>query len=145
MVPSYPSIRFNDMLGQLSRYGWKVEQTEYVHWRARLEEHVLSSGSDSVEDNALFPLLHFVLDDLPTSTKSPELDDRHTQAILDAASEGQAQNTVMGVGRSLVGLYFAWLLAVGFLPPPSSSDAEPLPKLANIGAEMKAIGRGSAN
>lgn len=144
-VTNHPSIRFNDMLGQLSRYGWKVEQTEYVHWRARLEEHVLSSGSDSVEDNALFPLLHFVLDDLPTSTKSPELDDRHTQAILDAASEGQAQNTVMGVGRSLVGLYFAWLLAVGFLPPPSSSDAEPLPKLANIGAEMKAIGRGSAN
>ncbi|SPC66959.1 probable LYS2 - L-aminoadipate-semialdehyde dehydrogenase, large subunit [Ustilago sp. UG-2017b] len=144
-VTNHPSIRFNDMLGQLSRYGWKVEQTEYVHWRARLEEHVLSSGSGSVEDNALFPLLHFVLDDLPTSTKSPELDDRHTQAILDAASEGQAQNTVMGVGRSLVGLYFAWLLAVGFLPPPSSSDAEPLPKLANIGAEMKAIGRGSAN
>ncbi|KAJ1029626.1 hypothetical protein NDA13_002870 [Ustilago tritici] len=144
-VTNHPSIRFNDMLGQLSRYGWKVEQTEYVHWRARLEEHVLSSGSGSVEDNALFPLLHFVLDDLPTSTKSPELDDRHTQAILDAASEGQAQNTVMGVGRSLVSLYFAWLLAVGFLPPPSSSDAEPLPKLANIGAEMKAIGRGSAN
>ncbi|SOV04481.1 probable LYS2 - L-aminoadipate-semialdehyde dehydrogenase, large subunit [Ustilago sp. UG-2017a] len=144
-VTNHPSIRFNDMLGQLSRYGWKVEQTEYVHWRARLEEHILSSGSGSVEDNALFPLLHFVLDDLPTSTKSPELDDRHTQAILDAASEGQAQNTVMGVGRSLVGLYLAWLLAVGFLPPPSSSDAEPLPKLANIGAEMKAIGRGSAN
>ena len=144
-VTNHPSIRFNDMLGQLSRYGWKVEKTEYVHWRARLEEHVLNSGAGSVEDNALFPLLHFVLDDLPTSTKSPELDDRHTQAILDAASEGQAQGTVMGVDRSLVATYLAWLLAVGFLPPPASTDAEPLPKLANIGVEMKAIGRGSAN
>ncbi|EST07660.1 AMP-binding enzyme C-terminal domain protein [Kalmanozyma brasiliensis GHG001] len=143
-VTNHPSIRFNDMLGQLSRYGWKVEQTEYVQWRARLEEHVLTSSSGSVEDNALFPLLHFVLDDLPTSTKSPELDDRHTQAILDAAGEGKTQGTVMGVDRSLVGTYLAWLLAVGFLPPPSGG-AEPLPKLANIGAEMKAIGRGSAN
>ena len=144
-VTNHPGIRFNDMLGQLSRYGWKVEQTEYVHWRARLEEHVLSSSSGSVEDNALFPLLHFVLDDLPTSTKSPELDDRHTQAILDAASEGQAQGTVMGVDRSLVATYLAWLLAVGFLPTPSSSGAQDLPKLAKIDTEMKAIGRGSAN
>lgn len=144
-VTNHPRIRFNDMLGQLSRYGWKVEQTEYVYWRAKLEEHVLSSGSGSVQDNALFPLLHFVLDDLPTSTKSPELDDGHTQQILDAAKEGKAQGTVMGVDRSLVATYLAWLLAVGFLPPPTAGDAEPLPKLANIGAEMKAIGRGSAN
>ncbi|PWZ00560.1 large subunit of L-aminoadipate-semialdehyde dehydrogenase [Testicularia cyperi] len=144
-VTNHPSIRFNDLLGQLSKYGWKVEKTEYVQWRARLEEHVLGSGATSVEDNALFPLLHFVLDDLPTSTKSPELDDRHTQAILDAANEGKAQGTVMGVDKSLVGTYLAWLVAVGFLAPPSATDAQPLPKLANIGSEMKAIGRGSAN
>ncbi|SNX83185.1 probable LYS2 - L-aminoadipate-semialdehyde dehydrogenase, large subunit [Melanopsichium pennsylvanicum] len=144
-VTNHPSIRFNDMLGELARYGWKVEKTEYVHWRAKLEEHVLTSSSGSVEDNALFPLLHFVLDDLPTSTKSPELDDRHTQAILDAANEGAKQGTVMGVDKSLVGVYLAWLLAVGFLPQPEASDAESLPKLHNIGEGMKAIGRGSAN
>ena len=114
-------------------------------WRQAVYRFAEAMTVFAVLTAALFPLLHFVLDDLPTSTKSPELDDRHTQAILDAASEGKAQGTVMGVDRSLVGTYLAWLLAVGFLPAPSSGDAEPLPKLANIGAEMKAIGRGSAN
>ena len=30
----------------------------------------------------LLPLLHFVLDDLPTSTKAPELEDSNTRALL---------------------------------------------------------------
>lgn len=138
-VTSHPVIRLNDLLGALSRYGWNVERTDYIQWRQRLEEHVLSSN----EDNALFPLLHFVLDDLPTSTKSPEIDDRHTQALLDAASEGKKQGTVMGVDKALVGTYLAWLVAVGFLPQPGAGG-EVLPTLSGSG-EFKAIGRGSAH
>ncbi len=96
--------------------------------------------------------LHFVLDDLPTSTKSAELDDSQTQALLDAANEGAAQGTVMGVTESLIGLYFAWLVQVGFLPPPTVSTSEtvdgeavlPLPEIASA-AGTKALGRATAN
>ena len=66
-VAAQPPVRFNDLLLSLARYGYKVQQIEYLTWRTKLEEHVLD-----VQDNALFPLLHFVLDDLPTSTKAPE-------------------------------------------------------------------------
>lgn len=102
----------------------------------------------------LFSQLHFVLDDLPTSTKSPELDDAHTQALLDAAQEGAASGTVMGVDDDLVAVYLAWLVAVGFLPKPSIAPGQPmiegeevvqaLPVLKDDAAR-KAIGRGSAN
>ena len=94
-----------------------------------------------------------VLDDLPTSTKSPELDDQHTQALLDAVNEGAAAGTVMGVSEALVSTYLAWLVAVGFLDRPVREVGQPaadggaveaLPVLAE-GAGLKAIGRGSAN
>ena len=52
------------------------------------------------QDNALCPLLHFVLDDLPTSTKSAELDDTNFQALATAA---RAKAT-SGVGEELMGL-----------------------------------------
>lgn len=94
--------------------------------------------------------LHFVLDDLPTSTKAPELDDRHTQAILDAAKEGASQQVIMGVDERLVGLYFSWLVSVGFLQPPTRAAGGQenavlsLPQL-DAAAGTKALGRGSAN
>ncbi|PWN51482.1 large subunit of L-aminoadipate-semialdehyde dehydrogenase [Violaceomyces palustris] len=148
-VTSHPPIRFNDLLGQLPRYGWDVKQTEYVQWRARLEEHVLQSSStaeEGEEDNALFPLLHFVLDDLPTSTKSPELDDTHTRTLLEAHSEtSSTEGVVMGVDKALVGTYLSWLVAVGFLKPPTQTGVElGLPVLEEDSAR-RAIGRGSAN
>lgn len=139
-VTSHPSIRYNEFLGALQRYGWAVEQCEYVDWRAQLENHVVASAGSDAEANALFPLLHFVLDDLPTSTKSAELDDAHTDALLDAAHE---QDVVRGVSGDLLGLYFAWLVAVGFLPAPPAGGA-PLPALPE-NAVTHAVGRGSAH
>ena len=73
-------------------------------------------------DNALFPLLHFVLDDLPTSTKSPELDDTHSRQILEP------QNIKCNDMRSLIPLYLGYLCAVGFLDSP---DHAALPCLEN--------------
>ena len=90
-----------------------------------------------VGDNALFPLLHFVLDDLPTSTKSPELDDSNTTALLQQAG-GELSSTV---DESLMGLYLAWLVRAEFLPPPSlPSPEKALPVLANTGV-IRAAGR----
>lgn len=150
-VTSHPRIRFNDLLGALAKYGWNVRKIEYVVWRTKLEEHVLSNpnNADSEGQNALFPLLHFVLDDLPTSSKSPELDDRHTQALLTAFGE---QNVTKGVDQALLGLYLRWLVAVGFLQKPSLKAGSEgpegtvleLPELRNASG-VKAIGRGSAN
>ena len=148
-VTSHPTIRYSAFLGALARYGWRVERREYVEWRQALENHVLSTASDaaqgseaaSVESNALFPLLHFVLDDLPTSTKSAELDDRHTEALLRAHGE---LNVVRGVDTPILGLYLAWLVAVGFLPAPDAPGALKLPPLPE-GTVVQAVGRGSAN
>ncbi|WFD33647.1 L-2-aminoadipate reductase [Malassezia cuniculi] len=143
-VTSHPKIRYSGFLGALARYGWPVERCDYVEWRQRLEHHVLAAasadGSDA-ETNALFPLLHFVLDDLPTSTKSPELDDRNTDALLVAA--GERDGVARGVDEALVGLYLSWLVAVGFLPKPSGKG-EPLPALPED-AVTRAVGRASAN
>jgi L-aminoadipate-semialdehyde dehydrogenase len=101
---------YNDMFSSLVTYGYQVQQTEYIDWRNKLMEYTLKS-----QDHSLFPLLHFVLDDLPTSTKSAQLDDTHTQSVL--ALDGIQQPLM---GDDLLGLYFAYLIKVGYMPTPSS-------------------------
>lgn len=161
-VTGHPTGRYSELLGALELYGWPVSTIDYVLWRTKLEEHVLGSGATGAiaagtsadeEENALFPLLHFVLDDLPTSTKSPELDDRNTQALLREFGEHTA---IMGIDMALMGYYLAWLVAVGFLGKPSRTPGEPLGegpssdgavvlKLPQVSAsKFGAIGRGSA-
>ena len=81
-----------------------------------------------------------MLDDLPTSTKSAELNDANTTKLLTEAHE---LDVVRGVDVPLVGLYLSWLVAVGFLPPPASKSARTLPALPE-GAARQAMGRGSA-
>ena len=144
-VTSHPTIRYNEFLGALIEYGWNVRPVEYLEWRTALENHVLASAAAGntgldADSNALFPLLHFVLDDLPTSTKSPELNDVNTTKLLTEAHE---LDVVRGVDVPLVGLYLSWLVAVGFLPPPASKSARTLPALPE-GAARQAMGRGSA-
>ncbi|OXH27575.1 L-aminoadipate-semialdehyde dehydrogenase [Cryptococcus neoformans] len=131
-VTGHPKIRFNDLLGSLQLYGYDVKRVEYVHWRTRLEQHVLET-----QDNALFPLLHFVLDDLPTSTKSAELDDTNAQNLAAAAGEVRTS----GVTEKEIGLYIAWLIRAGFLEKPQKKG-KALPMLE--GGAMKAIGRTTA-
>ncbi|KAF8970133.1 hypothetical protein BDZ97DRAFT_1652791 [Flammula alnicola] len=76
-ITARPLTTFNGMLSTLVQYGFPKESCKYLVWRRKLEQHVMEVG-----DNALFPLLHFVLDDLPTSTKSPELDNSNTTPLL---------------------------------------------------------------
>ncbi|KDQ08178.1 hypothetical protein BOTBODRAFT_118989 [Botryobasidium botryosum FD-172 SS1] len=129
-ITAHPPVRFNDLFATLGKYGYVVEQCEYLVWRRKLEQHVLE-----VQDNALFPLLHFVMDDLPTSTKAPELSGRNTEALLARAKEGRGA----AVDDALVGKYLAWLVEAGFLDAPSGNGGVlSLPKLTG-GA--KAVGR----
>ncbi|WVQ72675.1 L-aminoadipate-semialdehyde dehydrogenase [Cryptococcus sp. DSM 104548] len=131
-VTGHPKLRFNDLLGSLQTFGYDVQRVEYIQWRTKLEQHVLET-----QDNALFPLLHFVLDDLPTSTKSAELDDTNAQEL--AAASGEPRTS--GVTEKELGLYVAWLIRAGFLDRPQK-EGKALPVLE--GAAMKAIGRTTA-
>ena len=132
-VQANPLPSFNDIFASLKRYGFAAEGCEYLVWRRRLEQHVME-----VQDNALFPLLHFVLDDLPTSTKAPGLDDANMRAILrqDSAVES------MTVSAEVMGKYLSWLVQAQFLPSPTGSG-EQLPNLGK-GATVKAVGRSGA-
>lgn len=132
-VTGHPRLRFNDLLSSLRAFGYAVEQVEYLQWRTRLEQHVLET-----QDNALFPLLHFVLDDLPTSTKAAELDDRAAAAL--ARSVGAREGA--GVGDEELGRYLAWLVRAGFLPTPQKEGERRLPVLQ--GGVETAIGRTTA-
>jgi L-2-aminoadipate reductase len=89
-----------------------------------------------VQDNALFPLLHFVLDDLPTSTKSPDVDDLNMRSLL-GGHEDKGNRTV---SDELVAKYLSWLILAGFLPKPSLPGADLLPELGNC-PTRKALGR----
>ncbi|CAG8503059.1 14139_t:CDS:2 [Funneliformis caledonium] len=103
--PSSPSFRLDELFSCLPRYGYTVDIAEYIVWRNKLMEFTLQAG-----DNALYPLLHFVLDDLPTSTKSPELDNTNTREIVGKECER--------MGERLIGIYLGYLVKVGFLDKP---------------------------
>jgi L-aminoadipate-semialdehyde dehydrogenase len=134
-VTARPLPTFNDILSSLDQYGFPTKQCEYVVWRRKLEQHVME-----VQDNALFPLLHFVLDDLPTSTKAPELDDANTTALL----QSNIQELNITVSEPLMGMYLAWLVGARFLPPPLlSAPQKALPLLGNSGT-IRAAGRSGA-
>lgn len=134
-VTAQPPPTYNDLFLSIGKYGFGTEQCEYVIWRRRLEQHVMKT-----QDNALFPLLHFVLDDLPTSTKAPELNDTNTRDLL--ASQHQPES--MTVDTNLMGLYLSWLVQAGFLSSPTSSaPAEALPNLSGR-PQARAVGRSGA-
>ncbi|KAI7901205.1 L-aminoadipate-semialdehyde dehydrogenase [Cokeromyces recurvatus] len=117
------NFTFNDLFGALLTFGYSCQQTEYIDWRNKLMEYTLKS-----QNHSLFPLLHFVLDDLPTSTKSALLDDSHTKSLLALDNVQQPLMTL-----DLLGLYLAYLIKVGYMPTPTAHDGRPLPKLnANV-------------
>lgn len=69
-------------------------------------------------DHALYPLLHFVLDDLPTSTKSARLDDSNTRSICEAEiNERGTSGLVLRCPnvKGLMGLYLGYFMSVGFI------------------------------
>ncbi|KAL7266485.1 putative NRPS-like protein biosynthetic cluster [Rhizina undulata] len=140
-VTGHPRLRFNEFLSTLAVYGYLVEKVDYIPWRMALEKHVVEKS----KDNALFPLLHFVLDNLPSSTKAPELDDSNTVASLNTDKSWTGEDLSQGSGVSVeqMGVYLAYLVALGFLPSPGIKRERELPsinisegarrRLANVG------------
>ncbi|KAG8805456.1 large subunit of alpha-aminoadipate reductase [Serendipita sp. 399] len=134
-IAARPRITFNDLFAALVSYGYDVSVCEYVVWRGKLEQHVLE-----VQDNALFPLLHFVLDDLPRSTRAPELDTANTDSLLQSHNLGNSVKQT--VDTSTTGLYLSWLVNAGFLESPTNSGQLALPTLSG---KAKALGRSEAH
>ncbi|KAI9458834.1 alpha-aminoadipate reductase Lys1p [Lactarius psammicola] len=129
-VRARPLPTYNFIFSSLGRYGFQVERCEYLVWRRDLERHVIE-----VQDNALYPLLHFVLDDLPTSTKSPHLDDSNMRTLL-RGHEDKGDRTV---SDKSVAKYLSWLVLTGFLPKPSLPGGSLLPELGD--GSRKPLGR----
>lgn len=123
-VTGHPRMRFNAFLGSLSVYGYEVEAQDYPKWKVALENHV------EAHDLALYPLLHMVLDNLPESTKAPELDDSNAVKALqaDSGATGEDVSGGLGVDEDRMGVYLSYLVKVGFLPPPKGKG-KPLPEV----------------
>ncbi|KAI9098595.1 hypothetical protein DFS34DRAFT_78758 [Phlyctochytrium arcticum] len=114
-------FKYDDLFAALETYGWtSVARTDYIHWRTALMDLTLSSSGD----HALYPLLHFVLDDLPTSTKSAELDDAHVRKVL-----GNSSSVVCQPIHELMGIYLGYLVQTGFLDRPDGKGVKALPEL----------------
>ncbi len=111
------------------------------------------------------PLYHMVGSDLPANTMAPELDDANAELVLrrrrDAAAAADAhaispspspsgahasqqQQDVFataGVSEKLMGVYLAYLVAVGFLPPPPPKT--PAPTASATTAAVNNAGEGA--
>lgn len=61
-----------------------------------------------------------MLDDLPSGTKAPELDDANTVVALKKDAQWTKEDWSQGAGVSVetMGVYIAYLVAIGFLPAP---------------------------
>ncbi|KAJ2058575.1 large subunit of alpha-aminoadipate reductase [Coemansia sp. S146] len=117
-VFNHAGFRFHDIFDLMRAFGYPMADAEYMRWRGVLMESTLDE-----KDSALYPLLHFVLDDLPTSTKSPDLDDKHTRGLLEGSG------VVCPDIKTLFGLYLAYLVKAGFLDKPKGPAEHALPVL----------------
>lgn len=137
-VTAHPRIKFNEFVGLLNHYGYGLKQDDYPLWKMALEQYVVGSSTEL----ALFPLLHFVLDDLPANTKAPELDDANTSASLDAyeAAVAPTRATPRGVSVETMGRYISYLVKIGFLPAPKEGS---LPDVEVSEESLQLISAGS--
>ena len=109
-VTGHPRIQFNDYLGCLNTYGYDIKPEDYPVWTTSLEKFVVEESKES----ALFPLLHFVLDNLPQDTKAPELDDTNAAKSLakDAKYTGEDVSKGKGVDLEQTGIYISYLIKI---------------------------------
>lgn len=127
-VTAHPRILFKDYLFILKRYGYDVEIENYDSWRKSLETAII----DENKENALYPLLHMVLDDLPGNTRAPELDDSNAVESLKKDSKWTGIDKSAGAGATpeQIGIYIAFLVKVGYLPAPTGPAELHLPEIS---------------
>ncbi|GAV53418.1 hypothetical protein ZYGR_0AI07020 [Zygosaccharomyces rouxii] len=140
-VTGHPRIQLRDYLCQLGEYGYNVELVDYDTWRQTLESCVVEKG----QDNALYPLLHMVLDNLPANTVAPELDDANAVKSLQKDIVWSAEDVSSGKGATpeQVGIYIAFLIKTGFLAPPTHGGRLTLPTIPISDKQLELISSGA--
>lgn len=140
-VTGHPRILLKDYLGQLGQYGYNVKLVDYDTWKQALESCVIEKG----QDNALYPLLHMVLDNLPANTLAPELDDTNAVKSLQKDIVWSDEDVSGGKGATpeQVGIYIAFLVKTGFLAPPTHNGKLPLPTIRISNKQLELISSGA--
>ena len=140
-VTAHPRLRMNQFLAVLQTYGYDVPVVDYIPWTRALEDYVGQSASG--DQFALMSLFTFVMNDLPSNTRAPDLDDTNAEAVLyeDSKFTGEDVSEGSAVTKNNIGLYLAYLVSVGFLPPPGlerhvNGVTKALPKL-KVSKEQK--------
>lgn len=138
----------SEYLSILEYYGYKTPEVSYAEWKSELEKFV-SAGTleKDLEQHALMPLYHFCMDDLPATTRAPELDDRNAVAVLKADADrwtGVDEGVGYGIGREDIGRFLRYLAMIKFIGEPSERG-RPLPEIGVDAAQIGEIGgRGGA-
>ncbi|KAK5632643.1 hypothetical protein RRF57_008357 [Xylaria bambusicola] len=127
-ITAHPRLRMNEYLSILSYYGYDVPEVDYNNWKAQLETFV-SAGfvQKDEEQSALMPLFHMVTNDLPSTTRAPELDDRNAVTVLKADADrwtGVDESAGEGVSREAVGRFLRYLAETKFLAWPTGRGRE---------------------
>lgn len=142
-VTGHPRLRMNEFLSCLELYGFKAPEVDYDAWKDELETYISAGGQEKdYEQHALMPLYHFCVNDLPATTRAPELDDRNAVKILKADADnwtGVDESVGYGVDRELVGKILRYLVEIKFVERPKGRGRK-LPELNLSGEQLRAIG-----
>ena len=154
-LSSHPLLPFKSFLGALERYHFSAPIVPYAAWKTKLEEYVAStktSASGTVSDtgnlnplisqyrfphepHALLPLFDWVTDNLPKDTESRVLDDSNARKVLEMDNPKYEFEEKSRVTQETVGLYLAYLVAIGFIEPPRDN----LPRVDIEADQRKAL------
>ena len=96
-VTGRPRLRFTQYLAALETYGYRVPLSDYIPWTGALVNYVSRSGKHGSQ-LALMPLFTFVVNDLPSDTRAPELDDSNAEKALYADLEWTGEDVSAGAG-----------------------------------------------
>lgn len=148
-VTAHPRLRMNEYLSILEYYGYQTPEVSYDDWKNELEKFVSAGPVEKdAEQNALMPLFHFCVNDLPANTRAPELDDRNAVTILRRDAErftGIDESAGYGVSREDVGRYLRYLAEIKYIGWPSRRGRQlPGIKVDAATAREAAGGRGGA-
>lgn len=149
-VTAHPRLRMNEYLSILEYYGYRTPEVGYDAWKAEMERFVSGGPLEKdAEQNALMPLFHFCVNDLPANTRAPELDDRNAVAVLKRDADrftGIDESAGYGVSREDVGRYLRYLAEIKYIGWPSRRGRQlPEIKIDAASARDGAGGRGGAS
>ncbi|TVY36318.1 L-2-aminoadipate reductase large subunit [Lachnellula subtilissima] len=142
-VTGHPRLRMNEYLSCLEYYGFKAPEIDYDAWKDELETYVSAGGQEKdQEQHALMPLYHFCVNDLPATTRAPELDDRNAVKILKDDAEnwtGVDESAGYGISREIMGKILSYLTEIKFVSKPSAKGRA-LPELNLSSEQLQANG-----